>query len=554
MALNFPNAPVDGELSTQPNGVTYEWDAAKTRWLSTGSQGQIQATITTGMVAAYATDDAAPDWLFCDGSAVSRSEYPILFAKIGVIYGNGDGSTTFNLPDYRGTFLRGQDAGRGLDPDAASRTDRGDGVTGDNVGTDQDSANLSHTHSIAHDHGAVTSAGQSTNHTHSMAHTHTVNAAGNSTPNGVKGRFNTDSNTNTGTLTTSGSSASNTGNTSNSHTHSVNLPNYTGNSGNAGDGESRPVNTYVRYYIYSGMTMTVNNAADVFDAKLAGYADTGEHIPYVGDLNAINDNSVYLVTGTSTNLPADFAGADNAFVTTNVYTSPNWCTQTLLGLGGGNSFKVWIRHETNTTWGAWKLVVDGGAFTERLAGYADTGLHVGYNGNLDDIAVNSCYNVESATGGLPSDYVIGDQGFVTTYISTGGGTVSSQVLIGLVRENEYKQWMRHNNGGTWSAWKLVVGQNQTAWASFTSVGSKNFGNTVGAQLTCVRGSAGTYNITSDIDLGGGAYVVSVIPTDTGGAISCRVSSKTATTLQVQLFNSTATPTDAQFDVQVTWDG
>ena len=130
MALNFPNAPVDGELSTQPNGVTYEWDSAKTRWLSTGSQGQIQATITTGMVAAYATDDAAPDWLFCDGSAVSRSEYPILFAKIGVIYGNGDGSTTFNLPDYRGTFLRGQDAGRGLDPDAASRTDRGDGVTG----------------------------------------------------------------------------------------------------------------------------------------------------------------------------------------------------------------------------------------------------------------------------------------------------------------------------------------------------------------------------------------------------------------------------------------
>ena len=46
-------------------------------------------------------------FLLCDGSAVSRDLYPRLFALIGTNFGYGDGSTTFNLPDYRGCFLRG---------------------------------------------------------------------------------------------------------------------------------------------------------------------------------------------------------------------------------------------------------------------------------------------------------------------------------------------------------------------------------------------------------------------------------------------------------------
>lgn len=46
-------------------------------------------------------------WLLCDGSAVSRSTYAALFSAIGVAYGSGDGSTTFNVPDAKGRFLRG---------------------------------------------------------------------------------------------------------------------------------------------------------------------------------------------------------------------------------------------------------------------------------------------------------------------------------------------------------------------------------------------------------------------------------------------------------------
>lgn len=104
-----------------------------------------------GMVAAFA---AAPGggWLVCDGSAVSRTTYSALFAIISDDYGSGDGSTTFNLPDYRGQFLRGVDDGAGTDPDAGTRTDRGDGTTGDVVGTKQSDQNASHQHDSAGGH------------------------------------------------------------------------------------------------------------------------------------------------------------------------------------------------------------------------------------------------------------------------------------------------------------------------------------------------------------------------------------------------------------------
>jgi microcystin-dependent protein len=46
-------------------------------------------------------------WLFCDGSAVSRTTYASLFAVISTQYGAGDGSTTFNLPDLRDKFVIG---------------------------------------------------------------------------------------------------------------------------------------------------------------------------------------------------------------------------------------------------------------------------------------------------------------------------------------------------------------------------------------------------------------------------------------------------------------
>lgn len=74
--------------------------------------------------------------LFCNGSYIAVATYPDLCAYIGNTYGTGN-TTHRKLPDLRGYFLRGLDAGAGIDPNVSSRTNRGDGTTGGNVGTKQ---------------------------------------------------------------------------------------------------------------------------------------------------------------------------------------------------------------------------------------------------------------------------------------------------------------------------------------------------------------------------------------------------------------------------------
>lgn len=71
---------------------------------------------SAGMIGYFAASSAPSGWLKCNGTIVSRATYSNLFSAIGTLYGSGDGSTTFALPDLRGEFLRGLDDGRGIDP------------------------------------------------------------------------------------------------------------------------------------------------------------------------------------------------------------------------------------------------------------------------------------------------------------------------------------------------------------------------------------------------------------------------------------------------------
>lgn len=64
--------------------------------------------IPSGVVFPFAGTVAPYGYLICDGRPVLRTEYSQLFLAVGTSHGQGDGSTTFNLPDYRGTFLRGR--------------------------------------------------------------------------------------------------------------------------------------------------------------------------------------------------------------------------------------------------------------------------------------------------------------------------------------------------------------------------------------------------------------------------------------------------------------
>ena len=80
-------------------------------------QSQIDGIVTSpaGTVIQFAGSSAPAGYLKANGNAVSRTTYAALFAAIGTTYGTGDGSTTFNLPDLRGEFVRGLDDGRGVD-------------------------------------------------------------------------------------------------------------------------------------------------------------------------------------------------------------------------------------------------------------------------------------------------------------------------------------------------------------------------------------------------------------------------------------------------------
>ena len=72
-----------------------------TKWakITISAEDLLQA-VPTGSIQPYAGASIPAGWLLCDGSAVSRTDYAALFAAIGTLYGTGDGSTTFNLPDF----------------------------------------------------------------------------------------------------------------------------------------------------------------------------------------------------------------------------------------------------------------------------------------------------------------------------------------------------------------------------------------------------------------------------------------------------------------------
>lgn len=105
--------------------------------------------VPSGMLGMWPTASAPTGYLLCNGSAVSRSTYAALFAVVGTTFGSGDGSTTFNLPDYRNRF-----------PVGAGTT-----YSANSTGGSADAIAVSHTHTGttdsngAHQHLVVASVG-----------------------------------------------------------------------------------------------------------------------------------------------------------------------------------------------------------------------------------------------------------------------------------------------------------------------------------------------------------------------------------------------------------
>jgi microcystin-dependent protein len=130
---------LDGTTYGQGTTFPSTWDVLRLFWRSDlkrlyynkGTEGSPiweGADVPVGTINMYAgaTTDVPSGWLLCDGSAVSRTTYAQLFAVLDTEYGVGDGSTTFNLPNFvtDNKFPRAatDDAGRGTTGGSSTHT------------------------------------------------------------------------------------------------------------------------------------------------------------------------------------------------------------------------------------------------------------------------------------------------------------------------------------------------------------------------------------------------------------------------------------------------
>ena len=208
VALKSPSSVSSNVTFTLPGA-----DGSNGQMLQTNGSGALSFTsvqgVPSGSVFCMAVATVPSGYLECNGAAVSRSTYAVLFAVIGTAYGTGNGSSTFNLPDLRGEFVRGFDNGRGVD-------------NGRSIASSQSSQFGQHNHSVsASSSTSVTDPG----HFHNLLYDNgsfggssgAVTPRGSSTPSnpGISNRISTKT-TGISVSTSTSISQSNRGGTSNS--------------------------------------------------------------------------------------------------------------------------------------------------------------------------------------------------------------------------------------------------------------------------------------------------------------------------------------------------
>ena len=189
LTINYPMTPtpssyaldVSGNMNVANGGLTVS--GATT--LSTSGTIASFNLIPAGMIMAGVLSTSPVGWLLCDGAVYSRTLYSILFAAIGITFGPGDGSTTFNVPNYQAAFLRGKG------------DDGSTHYSSTSFGIGQQDAVKNHTHTI-NDPG----------HHHTYEKSLAENATGNDNPRGSDVYTTTNTSTSTTGITINNNSGS----------------------------------------------------------------------------------------------------------------------------------------------------------------------------------------------------------------------------------------------------------------------------------------------------------------------------------------------------------
>ena len=134
VAIRAPSNAASDITLTLPSSDGNANDVLQSDGSGNLSFAALPTAVPTGSVHLMASTTAPSGYLKCNGAAVSRTTYADLFNEIGTAFGAGNGSSTFNVPDLRGEFVRGWDDSRGID-------------SGRNFGTAQSDQNKQHNHS-----------------------------------------------------------------------------------------------------------------------------------------------------------------------------------------------------------------------------------------------------------------------------------------------------------------------------------------------------------------------------------------------------------------------
>lgn len=140
----YGTVPAD-TVTASRGGTGLTASGASGNILTSDGIGWISSTpavqMPSGAMLMWGISSAPTGYLLCDGTAVSRSTYAALFSVLGTAYGSGDGSTTFNLPDFRDRFP----VGAGTSYSANSQGGSKDAIVVSHTHTATDSG---HTHNV----------------------------------------------------------------------------------------------------------------------------------------------------------------------------------------------------------------------------------------------------------------------------------------------------------------------------------------------------------------------------------------------------------------------
>jgi len=104
--------------------IELHWEDEDGNEIQITSAGVLIGVTITGEIRMWTTSSAPTGWVDCDGSAISRTTFAGLFAVIGTTFGVGDGSTTFNIPDFDGRVPLGAGTGDASDATAHALADK----------------------------------------------------------------------------------------------------------------------------------------------------------------------------------------------------------------------------------------------------------------------------------------------------------------------------------------------------------------------------------------------------------------------------------------------